>query len=366
MSDEPDKEGKTEAPSEKKISEAVEKGNTPFSRELVSLGSLLAIVLVLTMAISTSVNTLTRTLRINFASLEQTTLQTPSEAALLLADIVRSVLVAVVPVLLLFTVGGVVGSLVQNIPSASWDRVAPKMNRLSPSKNMSRIIGKEATIEFMKTAAKFVALCVLIYHVLKGKIADLFNIGLGDPASIPNVLKQTALDIVTPAAVFVLSLAIADMVWTRVKWWNDLKMTKQEQKDEHKNAEGDPHIKQKRRMIAQRRLKSRMMADVPKATLVLVNPTHYAIAMRYVAEEGGAPVVLAKGLDLVALKIKEISKANNIPVVENKPLARSLYGSCEVGDMIPPEYYKAVAEVIHFIERKRQLAAGAGVRGSTV
>ena len=180
---------------------------------LVSLGSLLAMVLVLTMSISTSVDTLTRTLRISFASLEQTTLQTPSEAALLLAGLMRNVLVVVVPVLLLFTVGGVVGSLVQNIPSASWERVAPKMNRLSPSKNMSRIIGKEATIEFMKTAAKFVALCVLIYYVLKGKIADLFNIGLGDPASIPNVLKQTALDIVTPAAVFVLLLAIADMVW---------------------------------------------------------------------------------------------------------------------------------------------------------
>jgi flagellar biosynthesis protein FlhB len=366
VSDEPDKESKTETPSEKKISEAVEKGNTPFSRELVSLGSLLAIVAVLTLTISKSASSLTQTLRIGFASIEQSTLQTPSEAALLLAGVMKNVLTVLVPVLILFAVGGVAGSLIQNIPSASWDRVAPKMSRLSPASNLKRIIGKEATVEFLKTGAKFIALCILIYVVLKGKINDLVNIGLGDPAAIPHSLQQTALDIATPTTLFILLLSIGDTVWTRIKWWNDLKMTRQEQKDEHKNAEGDPHLKQKRRMIAQRRLKTGMMGDVPKATLVVVNPTHFAIAMRYVPEDGGAPVVLAKGLDLVALKIKEISKENEIPVVENKPLARSLYRSCEVGDMIPPEYYKAVAEVIHFIERKRQLASGAGAKGSSI
>jgi flagellar biosynthesis protein FlhB len=366
LSDQPDKESKTEAPSEKKVSDAVEKGNTPFSREIVSLGSLVAIVAVLSLTMSSASDSLTQTLRIRFATLDQSAFQTPSEAAIMLMNLMQNVLMVVVPVLVLFAMGGIVGSLVQNIPSASWDRVSPKMNRLSPSKNLSRIIGKEAVIEFMKTAAKFAALCILIYVVLKGKINELLNIGLGDPAAVPRVLQQTALDIVTPTAIFVLFLAIIDLVWTRIKWWNDLKMTRQEQKDEHKNAEGDPHLKQKRRMIAQRRLKSRMMADVPKATLVVVNPTHFAVAMRYVADEGGAPIVLAKGLDLVALKIREISEEHKIPVVENKSLARSLYGSCEVGEMIPPEYYKAVAEVMHFIEKKRQLGNGPRGAGTTI
>ena len=366
MSDAPDQESKTEAPSEKKISDAVEKGNTPFSRELVSLGTLLAFIVVLALITSSSVSTLTHVLRVGFASVEQNNLQTPSEAMVMLVGLMKNILTVLVPVLLIFSAGGVVGSIIQNVPSATLDRVSPKMQRLSPSSNLKRIVGKEALVEFGKTSAKFMVLAALIYFVLKGKIADLFNIGLGDPAAIPAVLNQTVLDIVKPTAVFVLLLAIADMVWTRLKWWNDLKMTRQEQKDEHKNAEGDPHIKQKRRMIAQSRLKSRMMADVPKATLVVVNPTHFAVAMRYVPEEGGAPVVLAKGLDLVALKIKEISVANKIPIVENKPLARSLHASCEVGDMIPPEYYKAVAEVIHFIERKRQLAGATRGRGPAV
>jgi flagellar biosynthesis protein FlhB len=358
VSDDADKESKTEAPSEKKISEAVEKGNTPFSREIVSFGSLLAIIAVLGLNLSTSAESLTRTLRSGFGALEQPLLQSPSDAANYLTQLMAAVLTAVVPVLFLCAIGGIVGSMVQNVPSASLDRVSPKMSRLSPQKNLSRIIGKEAVIEFAKTSAKFIALSFLVYYVLKGKLFDILGAGLVDPAGIPNTLRKTTMDIIIPTAVFVLLLAIMDLVWTRLKWWDDLKMTRQELKDEHKNAEGDPHLKQKRRMIAQKRLKNRMMADVPKATVIIVNPTHYAVAMRYVTSEGGAPLVLAKGLDLVALKIREVSKAHDIPIIENKPLARSLYGSCEVGDMIPPEYYKAVAEIIHFIERRRQLGSG--------
>ena len=355
MSDQPDKESKTESPTEKKLSDALEKGNTPFSREIVSLGSLLAMIAAVTMVIPAMVLALTTTLRSYFEAMNQAALETPSDAAVLLKGLMQSVLIALVPVLMLIALGGVVGSLVQNIPSASWDRVAPNWDRLSPGKNINKIIGKEALVEFAKTTAKFLALSVLIYIVLKNKISDLFNIGLGDPSAIPDVIQKTALDILTPTAIFVLLLAIADMVWTRIKWWNDLKMTRQEQKDEYKNAEGDPQLKQKRRMVAQKRLKTRMMADLPKATLVVVNPTHFAVAMRYVPEEGGAPIVLAKGLDLVALKIRELCEEHKIPIVENKPLARSLFSSCEVGEMIPAEYYKAVAEVIHFVERRRQL-----------
>lgn len=355
MSDAADKDSKTEAPTEKKVSEAVEKGNTPFSREMVSLGSLLAIIALLGLNLSTSADILTRTLRLGFASLEQPVLQSPSDAANYLTQVMAAVLAIVVPALVLCAVGGIAGSLVQNIPSASWDRVAPKMSRLSPQKNLTRIIGKEAIVEFAKTSAKFIALSILVYFVLKGKLSDFFNSGLMDPSAIPAALLKTVRDIVVPTTVFVLLLAIVDLVWTRLKWWDDLKMTRQEQKDEHKNAEGDPHLKQKRRMIAQKRLKNRMMADIPKATMIIVNPTHYAVAMRYIASEGGAPVVLAKGLDLVALKIREVSATHKIPIVENRALARSLYSSCEIGDMIPPEYYKAVAEIIHFIERRRQL-----------
>jgi flagellar biosynthesis protein FlhB len=199
-------------------------------------------------------------------------------------------------------------------------------------------------------------LAIIAFIALSDKLRDLVSIGLGDPASIPGVLRRVGLDILTSTTIFIFLLAIADVVWTRLKWWDDLKMTRQELKDEHKTAEGDPLVKQKRKAIALKRSRSRMLADVPKATLVVVNPTHFAVAMRYVPAEGGAPVVLAKGLDVLALKIRELSDTHKIPIVENKPLARSLYGACEVGDVIPAEYYRAVAEVMHFVERRRQLS----------
>ncbi len=144
----------------------------------------------------------------------------------------------------------------------------------------------------------------------------------------------------------------ADIAWSRIKWRQDLRMTKQEVKDEMKSTEGDPIYKAKRRSIAMDRHRRRMMAAVPRATMVIANPTHYAIALRYVREEGGAPLVLAKGQDLIALKIREIAEAAGIPVIEDKALARSMYNHVEVSKMIPAEFYKAVAEVIHFLQAR--------------
>jgi flagellar biosynthesis protein FlhB len=357
---------KTEAPSEKKKSDALEKGNTPFSREIVSFGSLLGITAGITLLLPDMAARLFSTLLIHFAAVDQFSLLSPTDAAQTLRGLMWRVSAALTPFLILMALGGVAGSLIQNVPSANLERVSVKWERLSPAKNISKIIGKEAVIEFVKTALKFAALSTLVYVALKSRATEMLSAGLREPSILPRLLLKTVFDILAPISVFIFLLAIADIVWTRVKWWNDLRMSRQELKDEHKNAEGDPLFKQHRRMIAQKRLKSRMMADVPKATMVVVNPTHYAVAMRYVAEEGGAPIVLAKGLDLVALKIREVSEDHHIPIIENKALARTLHGSCEVGEMIPPELYKAVAEVIHFIERKRQLAKSSSSNGKVL
>jgi flagellar biosynthetic protein FlhB len=150
-------------------------------------------------------------------------------------------------------------------------------------------------------------------------------------------------------AVATLVLVAADLVWSRLFWQRDLRMTRQEIKDELKQVDGDPIVKARLRSLARDRLRKRMMAAVPRATLVIANPTHYAVALRYVREEGGAPLVVAKGQDLIALKIREIAVEHGIPVIENKALAKSLYRSVEVDEMIPPEFYKAVAEIVFFL-----------------
>ncbi len=145
-------------------------------------------------------------------------------------------------------------------------------------------------------------------------------------------------------------LAFADFAWTRFKWRRDLRMSRQELKEEMKQAQGDPLVKARMRSLAMDRARRRMMASVPKASFVVANPTHYAIALRYVREEGGAPLVLAKGKGLVALKIREIAEMNNVPVLERRELARAMFDLVDVDKMIPPDLYRPVAELIHFLQ----------------
>jgi flagellar biosynthesis protein FlhB len=179
---------------------------------------------------------------------------------------------------------------------------------------------------------------------------QVMNAVYTDPTAIPELALSLALHLLGAVSVATVVIVAADIVWTRVNWRQELRMTRQEIKDEHRQSEGDPLMKSRLRSLARDRARRRMMAAVPRATLVIVNPTHYAVALRYMRAEGGAPLVVAKGLDLIALKIREIAEEHDITVVEDKPLARSLYDAVEVDQMIPPEFYKAVAEIIHYFQ----------------
>lgn len=170
-----------------------------------------------------------------------------------------------------------------------------------------------------------------------------------DPSILPEVILSLSIRFLSIICGATVVLMLGDLAWSRVHWRRELRMTRQEIKDEHKQMEGDPMVKARQRSLARDRARRRMMDAVPRATVVLVNPTHYAIALRYVREEGGAPVVLAKGQDLLALRIREIAEANNIPVIVNPPVVRSMYGAVEIDQMIPPEFYHTVAELLCFL-----------------
>src|SRR5271167_5134064 len=175
--------------------------------------------------------------------------------------------------------------------------------------------------------------------------------------SIRACLPERVLDLCAKAiaAVLVATLAVAaaDLAWSRILWRRDHRMSKQEVKDELRQAEGDRMLKARLRSLRLDRSRKRMLSAVPRATMVVVNPTHYAVAMRYVRAEGGSPIVLAKGVDLIALKIRAIAEAHEIPIVEDKPLARSLYSGVEVDRPIPAEFYRAVAEIVHLIQQRK-------------
>ena len=179
-----------------------------------------------------------------------------------------------------------------------------------------------------------------------------------DPVAIGTAAGGMILDMVKAVAMLVAALALFDFVYQRRSWFNKMKMSLQEIKDEHKQSEGDPKIKAKIRQIGIQRSRKRMMAAVPDASVIITNPTHYAIALKYDHGAMGAPVVVAKGVDAIALKIREIAAANNVPMVENRPLARALYASAEIDRPIPTEHYAAVAEVIGYV-----MSLARGMRG---
>jgi len=208
-------------------------------------------------------------------------------------------------------------------------------------------------VEFLKSLGKLGFASIVLYFTLSQDYRQLLAGMITNPVAFGLVIKSITVDILV-AIVFVMGLiAAVDVVWSRFHWKQDLRMTKQEVKDEFKQSEGDPIIKSRLRSLARDRARKRMMTAVPRATLIIANPTHFSIALRYVREEDSAPVVLAKGQDLVALKIREIAKEHNIPIFEDVALARSMYKQVSVDSVIPSQFYQAVAELVRIVYSKK-------------
>ena len=258
-------------------------------------------------------------------------------------------LLILLPVLLTgFTVSVIVNLLqVKWAPTAK--PLAPKFSKLSPLSGVKRLFSMEKLFELLKSVVKIFVIGYMAYITLRDKIGMILlleNISLKEGVGL---VLQTVLDMGFRIAILYIVVGVADYAYRRWKFHKDMMMTKQEVKDEYKNSEGDPQIKgkirQKMREVSQRR----MMQSVPQADVVITNPTHFAVALRYDLTIATAPIVVAKGADLLAQKIKDIARENEVEIVENKPLARMIYHNVELGSMIPPELYQAVAEVLAFV-----------------
>ena len=349
MAEQPDKDSRTEEATEQKRRDATEKGNVPFSREAGSLASFLGILAVIGSGMADGTVRLTSVLRQFLDDPGGWHLESSADAGHLFAFLGRDIFIVLAPPLLIMAVAGVAASLLQNPPQFVASRVLPDASRISISKGWSRIFGQQGLLEFAKSLFKFAAVGLIGVLVIRAAQFDMINALALEPNALPEAIRSVTAQMVAALLAALLGLGIADIFWSRFSWAKQLKMTQQEVKDEHKQSDGDPIQKGKFRSIARDRSRRRMMAAVPRATLVLVNPTHYAVALRYVRSEGAAPVVVAKGRDLIALRIREVAEAEGIPVVENKPLARSLYSAVEVDMLIPAEFYKAVAEIVLMI-----------------
>lgn len=243
------------------------------------------------------------------------------------------------------------GGLLQGRPILAWTRVKPKWSKLNPFSGFGRLLGPRALVEFAKTLAKMAAVILVAYQVVWPKVAGLDRMVGADPAEIGIAASGIVFAMIKSVAMLVAALALFDIVYQRRSFLKRMRMSLQEIKDEYKQQEGDPKIKGKIRAIQMQRARNRMMAAVPKASVIVTNPTHYAVALKYDHGAMAAPIVVAKGVDAIALKIREIATEYRVPIVENRALARALFASAEIDRPIPTEHYAAVAEIISYVLR---------------
>ncbi len=348
MADE-DKDSKTEEATEKKIRDSVEKGKLPVSKETAIFTSFLAILVYTVFFASDAIAELGVFLSNFLEKPESWPLGTERDVIELYQAVIIEIGRAVASLLLLLVIAGVGASVFQNIPQFVGERIQPQASRISLSQGWKRLFGVQGFVEFLKSLGKLGFVVMVLIFVLSDEHRRLLAGMITNPVAFGSVIRGIAIDILVAIVFVMAAIAVADIVWSRFHWRAELRMTKQEVKDEHKQSEGDPIVKSRLRSLARDRARQRMMTAVPKATLVIANPTHFSIALRYVREEDAAPVVLAKGQDLVALKIREIAQQHGIPVFEDVALARSMYKQVSVDNVIPPQFYQAVAELVRVV-----------------
>jgi flagellar biosynthetic protein FlhB len=339
MAEPHDRESKTEEATEKKIRDAI----------AASFASLVGILIITGLFLSNNVIHIRLTLESFIDDPGGWSLESGADVVQLFQAIGLDCAKLLVPVIAILAVAGIGSSMLQNPPNLAFDRIQPDPSRLSIIAGWRRLFSARSQVEFLKAAFKFSVVGLVGFLLLQSARDDVLLSMFSEPGELPGLVRGLVMKLLSAMAVATVVLAAADLVWSRLFWQRDLRMTRQEVKDEVKQMEGDPILKGRLRSLARDRSRKRMIAAVPRATLVIANPTHFAVALRYVREEGGAPLVIAKGQDLIALKIREIAENCGIPVIEDKLLARSLYDAVEVDKLIPQEFYKAVAEIILFL-----------------
>ena len=342
---EEDDSQKTFDPTQQKLEEARRKGDVPKSADAVSVLTLAAATIVFLGFGGKMAAGLVAYCRIF--------LERPHELALdggalqrLALDICINMGMALMALFGAMSFAAIAGNAGQTGIMFTPDKLMPKPEKISPIKGFKRVFGKEALVQFLKTLFKLSVLCIVAYYVLlpSAKKAELM-VGI-EPNAIGAVLVQIVKGLLIKLLIVLAIFAGADYFIQRIQFFNRNKMSKQEMKDEHRQSQGDPMVAAKLRQIRQERGRRRMMQKVPDATVIITNPTHFAIALKYEAGEMMAPVCLAKGVDAVALKIREVAKENNVPIIEDPPLARALWKSVEIDEPIPTEHYQAVAKII--------------------
>ena len=256
-------------------------------------------------------------------------------------------------VMLATIIGGVGGNVAQSGLIFTAEKLKPDWSKVNPLAGFKRIFGPDGLFQFVKTFLKLLAVGFICWLVLKSHLRELENMAAMPPAMILPLARDLAIALMMSTIIFLGFAAGADFLWQKYRFAERMKMSMEELKEDYKQSEGDPHVKAKLKQIRAQRSRQRMMQNVPNATVIVTNPTHYSVALRYKSGDA-APVCVAKGVDALALRIREVAREHDVPIVENVPLARALYAAVDVDETIPREHFEAAAKVIGFVMQRRK------------
>ena len=350
---------KTEPATQKKLTDARKEGKVARSKELSSAFGLIVLFLCLKVFVSYVGEKFLGMFDLIYGNMPDfVKINEGSMSAAAASSLIYQVLIQMLLTMLPFLIFGFAVALLVSIIQVGWTVSAkpmkPELSKFNPINGFKRMFSKDSLFELVKSIFKVGIIVYIAYTAIRdneSKLFVLYDISLKQAVGL---VGNFVIDVGLKISLVYLVIGIADFAYQKFKFKDDMKMTKQEVKDEYKNTEGDPQIKGRQRRKMQEVSQKRMMQDVPKADVVITNPTHLAVAVQYDADASPAPIVIAKGADFVAQKIKEVAKDNQIEIVENKPLARMLYANVDVGQEVPPELYQAVAEVLAFVYSLRE------------
>ncbi len=347
MAEEQDRASKTEEPTAKRLEDARKKGDVAKSADIAPLASLAAATGMILLGGGWMARSMTESL-MPFVT-HPDAIDLSGRGA---NGVMQAAMVASAPVLLILVaaaIAGAAGNLLQHGLLWAPKKIAPDVSKVNPLKGLGRIFGVDALMNFLKQLVKITAVGLIAWLILEPRANELAGLAAVAPGAILP-LSFDMIRAVVIAILFVMAVvAMLDWFWSRHRFIQRMRMTREEVKREHKESDGDPQVKARQRQLRLQRSRRRMIQNVPKATVVVMNPTHYAVALRYEQGETPAPVCIAKGVDRVALKIREVAEAHGVTVIEDPPLARALYAAIEVDETIPQEHYQAVAQIIGFI-----------------
>jgi len=354
MADDQDKSQQTEEATPKREEDARKKGQIASSKEPSTAISFVAISLIVITGLGTWLGEQMQQIMIHYLS-GQAQLNPTGEGMQNLfissgKEMAGIILPFAIPIMLL---GVLVTALVSG-PVFTFETMKPKFEKISPLKGFKRLFSTKSLAEFVKSIFKMVLISVVCTIVVSDMYADILHASFKDPADIATLLIHGSVKIATLAAVYFVVIALADVLYQRWEHAKSMRMSKKELRDEHKDSEGDPQLKGKIRQLQMQQAQNRMMADVPDADVVITNPTHISIALKYDPASPTAPRVLAKGKGHIAATIRELAREHHIPMRENKPLARSLFKQVKVGEEIPEVLFEAVAIILAEIFRMKQ------------